>query len=261
MTLQEVPLLFLCTEHQCKCNSYHRITHIINFWYYFSVIALNSTRLKRVIQMRKAERFMVLINDDNILTLNRTTFKKVIQMRSTESFSGFPYAIALYNCILYTWYGSPLISNGWENIVVMVVNAVGFVLECCFICIYLTFAPPKPKVLSCHIYLLQIVLRFHKAYFCQSTWHRSLESFDSSKSVNVQWIFLAEENGRNGYRRVDGVRNYCNNFLFGCPWSQQKEGRCRNCRISGNCHSLRFSTICNCKLYTALALYNGASIV
>lgn len=174
MTLQEVPLLFLCTEHQCKCNSYHRITHIINFWYYFSVIALNSTRLKRVIQMRKAERLMVLINDDNILTLNRTTFKKVIQMRSTESFSGFPYAIALYNCILYTWYGSPLISNGWENIVVMVVNAVGFLLECCFICIYLTFAPPKPRVLSCHIYLLQRVLRSHKAYFCQSTWHRSL---------------------------------------------------------------------------------------
>eukprot|EP00253_Pinus_taeda_P012422 PITA_12422 len=66
-------------------------------------------------------------------------------MRSTESFSGFPYAIALYNCILYTWYGSPLISNGWDNIVVMVVNAVGLLLECCFICIYLTFAPPKPK--------------------------------------------------------------------------------------------------------------------
>lgn len=96
--------------------------------------------------MRNAERFMVLINDDNILTLNRTTFKKVIQMRSTESFSGVPYAIALYNCILYTWYGSPLISNGWENVVVMVVNAVGILLECCFICIYLTFVAPKPKV-------------------------------------------------------------------------------------------------------------------
>eukprot|EP00253_Pinus_taeda_P033324 PITA_33324 len=66
-------------------------------------------------------------------------------MRSTESFSGFPYAITLYNCILYTWYGSPLISNGWDNIVVMVVNVVGLLLECCFICIYLTFAPPKPK--------------------------------------------------------------------------------------------------------------------
>lgn len=109
--------------------------------------------------MRNGKMFMVLINDDNILTLDRTTFKKVIQMRSTESFSGFPYAIALYNCNLYTWYGSPLISNGWDNIVVMVVNAVGLLLECCFICIYLTFAPPKPKVLSCHIYFLQIVLK------------------------------------------------------------------------------------------------------
>lgn len=74
-----------------------------------------------------------------------TTFKRVIQMRSTESFSGFPYAIALYNCLLYTWYGSPLISDGWDNIVVMVVNAIGLLLECCFVGIYLTFAPPKPK--------------------------------------------------------------------------------------------------------------------
>lgn len=74
-----------------------------------------------------------------------TTFKRVIEKRTTESFSGLPFAIALYNCLLYTFYGSPLISNGWDNIVVMVVNAIGLLLECCFVCIYLIFAPPKPK--------------------------------------------------------------------------------------------------------------------
>jgi solute carrier family 50 protein (sugar transporter) len=74
-----------------------------------------------------------------------STFKRVIKKRSTENFSGFPYAIALFNCLLYTWYGSPLISNGWDNAVVMAVNGIGLVLELCFVCIYLTFAPPKSK--------------------------------------------------------------------------------------------------------------------
>jgi len=73
------------------------------------------------------------------------TFKRVIQKRTTEDFSGFPYAVALLNCLLYTYYGSPLISNGWDNLIVMVVNAIGLVIECSFICIYLIFAPPKPK--------------------------------------------------------------------------------------------------------------------
>lgn len=74
-----------------------------------------------------------------------TTFKRVIEKRTTERFSGFPYAIALLNCLIYTLYGSPLISNGWDNVVVMVVNGIGVLLELCFVCIYLTFAPPKSK--------------------------------------------------------------------------------------------------------------------
>lgn len=74
-----------------------------------------------------------------------TTFRRVIHNRSTESFLGFPYAIALFNCLMATWYGSPLISNGWENLIIMVVNGIGFLLQCCFVCIYLTFAPPKAK--------------------------------------------------------------------------------------------------------------------
>lgn len=74
------------------------------------------------------------------------TFRRVINRGSTENFSGFPYAIALLNSLLYTWYGSPLISNGSENILVLTVNGVGIVLELLFVCIYLKFAPPKSKL-------------------------------------------------------------------------------------------------------------------
>ena len=80
--------------------------------------------------------------------MNSATFMRIIEKRSTESFSGLPYAIALFNCLIYTLYGSPLISNGWDNVVVMVINGICLLLQCCFICIYLSFAPPKFMVLS-----------------------------------------------------------------------------------------------------------------
>ncbi|KAF4380457.1 hypothetical protein F8388_024750 [Cannabis sativa] len=37
------------------------------------------------------------------------TFLRVIKKRSTEEFSCVPYIISLSNCLLYTWYGFPII--------------------------------------------------------------------------------------------------------------------------------------------------------
>uniref|UniRef100_A0A2N9EMR1 Bidirectional sugar transporter SWEET n=1 Tax=Fagus sylvatica TaxID=28930 RepID=A0A2N9EMR1_FAGSY len=36
------------------------------------------------------------------------TFARVIKKKSTEEFSCVPYIIALFNCLLYTWYGLPV---------------------------------------------------------------------------------------------------------------------------------------------------------
>lgn len=119
MTSQEVLLLCSCLVHQCEYS-------------------LQNPKIQTIWGERLIWFCVILVNS--------TTFKRVIEKRSTESFSGLPYTIALFNCLLYTFYGSPLISNGWDNIVVMVVNAIGLLLECCFVCIYLIFAPPKPKV-------------------------------------------------------------------------------------------------------------------
>ncbi|XP_057818150.2 bidirectional sugar transporter SWEET3b-like [Cryptomeria japonica] len=74
-----------------------------------------------------------------------TTFRRIIRKGSTEDFSGTPYAIALFNCLIYSLYGSPLISNEWDNALVMFVNCIGLVLECCFIAIFLIFAPSRTK--------------------------------------------------------------------------------------------------------------------
>ncbi|XP_072959746.1 bidirectional sugar transporter SWEET3b isoform X2 [Typha angustifolia] len=75
------------------------------------------------------------------------TFKRVIKKGSTEEFSCIPYAVALLNCLLYTWYGLPVVSCQWENLPVVTINGLGILLETSFIVIYISFALPVQKKL------------------------------------------------------------------------------------------------------------------
>ncbi|KAK6925950.1 SWEET sugar transporter [Dillenia turbinata] len=73
------------------------------------------------------------------------TFSRVIKKKSTEEFSCVPYIIALLNCLLYTWYGLPIVSHKWENFPVVTINGLGILLEFSFIIIYIWFASAKAK--------------------------------------------------------------------------------------------------------------------
>ncbi|XAR52243.1 hypothetical protein NMG60_11020201 [Bertholletia excelsa] len=68
------------------------------------------------------------------------TFHKVIRKRSTEDFSCVPYVTAFSNCFLYTWYGLPVVSCGWENFSLVTINGLGVLLELSFIITYFRFA-------------------------------------------------------------------------------------------------------------------------
>ncbi|WVZ18155.1 hypothetical protein V8G54_005477 [Vigna mungo] len=74
------------------------------------------------------------------------TFKRVIRKKSTEEFSCIPYIIGLLNCLLYTWYGLPIVSCKWENFPIVTVNGVGILLELSYVLIYFWFASRKGKV-------------------------------------------------------------------------------------------------------------------
>ncbi|KAK7353325.1 hypothetical protein VNO80_18770 [Phaseolus coccineus] len=74
------------------------------------------------------------------------TFKRVIRKKSTEEFSCIPYIIGLLNCLLFTWYGLPVVSCKWENFPIVTVNGVGIVLELSYVLIYFWFASSKGKV-------------------------------------------------------------------------------------------------------------------
>eukprot|EP01018_Ginkgo_biloba_P021612 Gb_27137 [translate_table: standard] len=72
------------------------------------------------------------------------TFYKVYKKGSTEEFSGIPYVVTLLNCLLFAWYGLPFITS--HNILVSTVNGSGAVLEFIYICLFLLYAPPKPRI-------------------------------------------------------------------------------------------------------------------
>ncbi|KAJ0100587.1 hypothetical protein Patl1_20314 [Pistacia atlantica] len=73
------------------------------------------------------------------------TFSRVIRKKGTEGFSCIPYIIALLNCLLYTWYGLPIVSYRWENFPVVTINGLGILLEFSFILIYFWFASARDK--------------------------------------------------------------------------------------------------------------------
>ncbi|XP_019415371.1 PREDICTED: bidirectional sugar transporter SWEET3-like isoform X2 [Lupinus angustifolius] len=74
-----------------------------------------------------------------------TTFRRVIRKKSTEEFSCIPYIIGLLNCLIFTWYGLPVVSNKWENFPLVTVNGVGIVLELSYVLIYFCYASSKGK--------------------------------------------------------------------------------------------------------------------
>ncbi|KAI3735384.1 hypothetical protein L6452_14880 [Arctium lappa] len=76
------------------------------------------------------------------------TFARVIRKKSTEEFSSVPYIISLLNCLMYTWYGMPVVSHKWENFPMITINGLGILLELSFIIIFIWFASRKQKLMA-----------------------------------------------------------------------------------------------------------------
>ncbi|XP_024532884.1 bidirectional sugar transporter SWEET5 [Selaginella moellendorffii] len=87
------------------------------------------------------------------------TFYKIIRLKDTEQFSGVPYVATLLNCLLWTLYGLPFVTP--NSLLVVTINGIGTALESTYLCVYLFYAPNKPraKVLK----MLAVVLTFFAA--------------------------------------------------------------------------------------------------
>ncbi|KAK2653788.1 hypothetical protein Ddye_013644 [Dipteronia dyeriana] len=87
------------------------------------------------------------------------TFSRVIRRKSTEEFSCIPYILSLLNCLIYTWYGLPIVTHKWENFLLVTINGLGILLEISFILIYFWFATPKAKMKSAAV-VMPVLLMF-----------------------------------------------------------------------------------------------------
>ncbi|KAL6850120.1 hypothetical protein ACP4OV_020747 [Aristida adscensionis] len=110
------------------------------------------------------------------------TFRRVAKKGSVEEFSCVPYILALFNCLLYTWYGLPVVSSGWENITVSTINGLGIILELAFISIYIWFAPREKKRFALQM-VAPVLTLFGLTAFLSSFWlhtHRMRKVFVGS---------------------------------------------------------------------------------
>jgi solute carrier family 50 protein (sugar transporter) len=81
-----------------------------------------------------------------VILFSRLTFKRVIKEASVGEFSCLPYILALLSALTWSWYGFPVVSNGWENLSLFGTCAIGVIFEMSFIIIYIWYAPREKKV-------------------------------------------------------------------------------------------------------------------
>ncbi|KAG9450010.1 hypothetical protein H6P81_009975 [Aristolochia fimbriata] len=71
------------------------------------------------------------------------TFYRIIKKKDTEQFKADPYLATILNCMLWIFYGLPIVHP--NSILVVTTNGVGFVLEAMFLIIYFTYASKKQR--------------------------------------------------------------------------------------------------------------------
>lgn len=106
------------------------------------------------------------------------TFAAVIRQRSVGKYSCLPYTIALFNCLVYSWYGLPVVSCQWENFLLVPINGVGVLLELSFLLIYFKFSSSNTKkkvaTLTTSVILAFAITAFLSAIAIQDHGHRKL---------------------------------------------------------------------------------------
>ncbi|KAF5442231.1 hypothetical protein F2P56_034916 [Juglans regia] len=133
------------------------------------------------------------------------TFSRVIRKKSTEGYSCVPCVIALLNCLLYNWYGLPVVSKRWENFPVISINGLGILLELSFIVIYLWFASARGKM-KVAVTVTPVIIVYHRKLFVRSVGLVASVAMYGSPLVVVKQVILT--------RSVEFMPFYLSFFSF-----------------------------------------------
>ena len=69
---------------------------------------------------------------------------KIIKRKDVEEFLPDPYLATLLNCMLWVFYGLPIVHP--NSILVVTINGVGLVVEGVYLIIFFIYSPNKKRV-------------------------------------------------------------------------------------------------------------------
>ncbi|GMN44450.1 hypothetical protein TIFTF001_013653 [Ficus carica] len=84
------------------------------------------------------------------------TFSRVIMKRSLEEFSCVPYTIALLNCLLYAWYGFPILKVAVMAVLVITIFSITALISASVF--HDHHHRKSPNLVGCPLCILQLVL-------------------------------------------------------------------------------------------------------
>uniref|UniRef100_A0A1D1Z2F2 Bidirectional sugar transporter SWEET6b n=1 Tax=Anthurium amnicola TaxID=1678845 RepID=A0A1D1Z2F2_9ARAE len=83
------------------------------------------------------------------------TFAKIWKRKAVEDFSPIPYLATFLNCMMWIFYGIPLVHP--HSILVVTINGVGLVLETFYLFIFVLYAPSAGRRKVFMILLAEVV--------------------------------------------------------------------------------------------------------
>ncbi|PKI44114.1 hypothetical protein CRG98_035492 [Punica granatum] len=100
---------------------------------------------------------LIMIFLGHIYLRSTFTVKRIIKSKSVEQFSCMPYAMTVLNCLLYTWYGLPFVTQ--NNLLISTVNGTGAMLEFIYVLVFIIYAPKKEKarILGVLVFVLSVI--------------------------------------------------------------------------------------------------------
>lgn len=78
------------------------------------------------------------------MCLCRPTFWRICKAKDTEEFKADPYLATLLNCMLWVFYGIPIVHP--NSILVVTINGIGLVIEAAYLVIFFLYANNKKRV-------------------------------------------------------------------------------------------------------------------
>lgn len=112
-------------------------------WRRASILPLRLRRTSEVVLVRVLL-FVLTMRSRLHLCLCRPTFWRICKAKDVEGFKPDPYLATLLNCMLWVFYGIPIVHP--NSILVVTINGIGLVIEAAYLTIFFLYSSGKKRV-------------------------------------------------------------------------------------------------------------------